>query len=293
MSDGLRHLPPSCTPSALDDYEFDLRGYLVIRGALSPHEVGVLESAFDRFPELANGQWYGNAQRRDYTADTGFELHNVLDCGDPAFDFLIDHPSWVDHARRYAGEEATYVQGVTIDEAIATIRERGGHHPVHSGGHDASVRTQFAYRHGRFRCGQLNVLIALRDIGPGDGPTMIVPGSHKQNLSHPLIGDYASGDRMDELPWAEPVHCRAGDALLFVDACLHGGASRTNEGQRRVIILRYGPPWARPRFGYTVSDALLQRLTPAQRAIMMPMPPHHAGSDHVPLDLHSQHRSDA
>mgnify|MGYP006146040273 CR=1 FL=1 len=28
-------------------------------------------------------------------------------------------------------------------------------------------------------------------------------------------------------------------------------------GERRVIILRYGPPWARPRFGYTVSDELL------------------------------------
>lgn len=284
---------PRRGPSPRDDYELDLRGFLVIREALSTDEVAALEAAYDRFPALANGQWYGNAQRRDYTADTGFELHNVLDCGDPAFDVLIDHPSWIDHARHYAGEEGTYVQGVMIDESVATIRERGGHHPVHSGGHDASIRTQFAYRNGRFRCGQLNVLVALRDIGPGDGPTLIVPGSHKQNLSHPLIGDYAAGDRMDDLPWAEPVHCCAGDALLFVDACLHGGASRTNDGQRRVVILRYGPPWARSRFGYTVSDQLLQRLTPARRTIMMPMPPHRTGSDHVPLDLHSEHRADS
>lgn len=279
-------------PSALEDYEFDLRGFLVIRGALASAEVAALNAAYDRFPALANGEWYGNAQRRDYTADTGFELHNVLDCGDPAFDVLIDHPSWIAHARRYAGEEGTYVQGIMVDEAIATLRGPGGHHPVHSGGHDASIRTQFAYRDGRFRCGQLNVLVALTDIGPGDGPTMIVPGSHKQNLPHPLIGDYRRGDRMDDLPWAEPMHCAAGDALLFVDACLHGGASRTNAGERRVIILRYGPAWARSRFGYTVSDALLERLTPARRAIMMPMPPHRAGSQHVPLDLHSEHRSE-
>lgn len=279
-------------PTPMQDYEFDLRGFVVIRGALSPDEVDALNAAYDRFPSLANGEWYGNAQRRDYTADTGFELHNVLDCGDPAFDVLIDHPSWVDHARHWAGEDGTYVQGVMIDEAIATIREAGGHHPVHSGGHDASIRTQFGYRNGRFRCGQLNVLVTLRDIGPGDGPTMIVPGSHKQNLSHPGIGDYAKGDRMDDLAWAEPVYAKAGDALLFVDACLHGGSSRTNEGERRVIILRYGPPWARARFGYTVSDELLARLTPARRTIMMPMPPHERGSTRVPLDLHSEYRAE-
>jgi hypothetical protein len=279
-------------PTPLDDYEFDLRGFVVVRGALSADEVVALNDAYDHFPQLGNGEWYGNAQRRDYTADTGFELHNVLDCGDPAFDVLIDHPSWIDHARHWAGEEGTYVQGVMIDEAVATIREAGGHHPVHSGGHDASIRTQFGYRNGRFRCGQLNVLVALRDIGPGDGPTMIVPGSHKQNLSHPLIGDYARGDRMDDLPWAEPVYARAGDALLFVDACLHGGSSRTNPGERRVIILRYGPPWARPRFGYTLSDELLARLSPERRAIMQPMPPHERGSTRVPVDLHSEYRAE-
>jgi hypothetical protein len=276
-------------PTALDDFEFDLRGFLVVRGALAPAEVEALNDSYDRFPDLQSGQWYGNAQRRDYTLDTGFELHNLLDCGDPTFDVLIDHPSWVDHARRYAGEQGTYVEGVTIDEHIATIRTAGGHHPVHSGGHDASIRTQYAMRDGKFRCGQLNVLVALTDIGPGDGPTMIVPGSHKSNLAHPLVGDYERGDRMDGLPHAEPVHARAGDALLFVDACLHGGSSRTNPGERRVVILRYGPPWAQPRFGYRLSPELLDRLTPERRRIMQPIRPVTPGDPTVPLDLHSTH----
>ena len=278
-------------PTMLDDYEFDLRGFLVVRGALTPAELDALDRAYDRFPDLANGEWYGNAQRRDYTAETGFELHNLLDCGDPTFDSLIDHPSWVDHARRYAGEAGTYVEGITIDEHIATSRRAGGHHPVHSGGHDASIRTQFAMRNGKFRCGQLNVLVALTDIGPGDGPTMIVPGSHKSNLPHPLAGDYARGDRMDTLDHAEPIHARAGDALLFVDACLHGGSSRTNPGERRVIILRYGPPWAQPRFGYRLSPEFLDRLTPERRRIMQPIRPMTPGDPNVPLDLHSTYET--
>ena len=57
------------------------------------------------------------------------------------------------------------------------------------------------------------------------------------------------------------------------------------------MILRYGPPWARSRFGYTVSDDLLARLTPTRREIMQPMAPHPQGSTRVPLDLHGSFRA--
>ena len=108
----------------------------------------------------------------------------------------------------------------------------------------------------------------LRDIGPGDGATMIVPGSHKSNFMHPLAGDYFRGDRMDTLPFADEVYANAGDALVFVDACMHGGSTRINDGERRVVILRYGPPWARPRFGYT--------LSPSSSIASRPRAPDHA-----------------
>ena len=272
-------------PTPLEDFEFDLRGYLVLRDALDPKEVRRLNDAYDRFPALSTGEWVGNAQRRDYTKDTGFELHNVLDCDDPTFDFLIDHRSWIDHVRHYAGEEGTYVEGLSIDENIATVRQAGGHHPVHSGGFNSAIRTQFDYRHGRFRCGQVNVLVVLTDIGPGDGATMVVPGSHKSNLPHPLAGDYLNGDRMDALPGAIEVHAKAGDALMFVDSLMHGGSSRTTvEGERRVIILRYGPSWVRSRFGYTWSDALLSRITPQQRNILQSRSLVKTGDPNIPFE---------
>ncbi len=272
-------------PTPLDDYLFDLRGYLLLDGALSHEEVKSLNAAYERFPELERGAWYGNAQRRDYTPETGLELHNVLDCGDSAFEVLIDHPSWIDHVRHYAGEEGTYVEGVTIDENVATRRTEGGHHPAHSGGYDASVRTQYRHHNGQFRCGQVNVLILLTDIGPGDGGTMIIPGSHKSNLPHPLVGDYGEGDRMDELPGAIEIHGAAGDALLFVDSITHGGSSRVNDGERRVVILRYGPPWARTRYGYQWSPELLERLTPERRRILQPIAPIDQGDPRIPSDL--------
>ena len=274
---------PSTSPTALDDYLFDLQGYLIRESVLTRHQLESLNVAFDRFPDIPAGEWVGNSQRRDYTPDTGYELHNCLEF-DGAFDDLIDHPGWIAHARRYAGEHASYTEGVFIDECIATIRTAGGHHPVHSGGFHAAMRTQYRYENGVFRCGQLNVLVALSDVDEGDGPTMVIPGSHKSNFAHPLAGDYAKGDRMDNLPGAIPAYLKAGDALLFVDALMHGAASRTNEGERRIVILRYGPSWARTRFGYEYSPQFLGRLTPAQRHIMDPVPKVVPGEARIPQE---------
>jgi ectoine hydroxylase-related dioxygenase (phytanoyl-CoA dioxygenase family) len=102
---------------------------------------------------------------------------------------------------------------------------------------------------------------------------MVIPGNHKSNFPHPLSGDYGSGDRMDTLDGAIPVYLDKGDALLFVDGLMHGGSSRTNEGERRILIYRYGPSWARTRFNYEYSRELLDRLPPERRKILEPVPP--------------------
>lgn len=260
-------------PSATDDFFFDLNGYLILKNAVDPDLLARLNKAFDAFPDLQSGQWWGNAQRRDYTPDTGLELHNVVESGQP-FEELIDHPSWIEYLRRYCGEKESYVEGLFIDEAIASIRRSGGHHPVHSGGYRGALRGAYQYKNGAFRCGQCNILMALTKIGPGDGPTMVVPASHKSNFLHPLMGDYHKGDRMDSLPGAVPVYLEAGDAVLFVDGLMHGGSSRTNTtGERRVTIYRYGPLWGSTRYGFEYSKSLLDRLTPERRKILQPLPP--------------------
>jgi ectoine hydroxylase-related dioxygenase (phytanoyl-CoA dioxygenase family) len=260
-------------PSALDDFLFDLNGYRVIRNALDADLLADLNRAFDAFPDIEPMQWWGNAQRRDYTKETGFELHNCVEVGQP-FERLIDHPSWIEYVRRYCGDEKSYVAGLFIDEAIASIRRSGGHHPAHSGGFQGAMRGMYLYKNGVFRCGQCNIICALTDIHEGDGPTMVVPGSHKSNFPHPNIGSYFAGDRMDELEGAIPVYLNKGDVVLFVDGIIHGGSSRTNTvGERRVTIYRYGPLWGASRFGYVFSDDLLARLTPERRKILRPVEP--------------------
>jgi ectoine hydroxylase-related dioxygenase (phytanoyl-CoA dioxygenase family) len=271
-------------PTALDDFLFDLNGYVILKNAADADLLARLHAEFDAFPRaLGMGEWYKNAQRRDYNPHTGLELHNAVEIGAP-FEELLDHPAWLAYVRRYLGIGVGFAQALCMDECIASIRTSGGHHPVHSGGYRGGLRGKYIYQHGAFMCGQVNVILALTDIGEGDGPTMVIPGSHKSNFPHPLAGNYQAGDRMDHLPGAVPVYLNAGDAVLFVDGLMHGGSSRTNAGERRITIYRYGPPWVR-RYGYQYSPELLERLTPERRRILVPIPPHPFGDTRLPKDV--------
>ena len=54
---------------------------------------------------------------------------------------------------------------------------------------------------------------------------------------------------------------------------LHGSARRTNPGERRIFITRYGPSDFRDRYGYGKSPELLARLTEQRRRTLQPREP--------------------
>jgi ectoine hydroxylase-related dioxygenase (phytanoyl-CoA dioxygenase family) len=255
------------------DYLFDLRGYIILRNAVNAELLAELNAAFDQFPDLPFLGWWGNVQRLDNNGATGIELQNIVEAG-AAFEKLIDHPSWVPRLHRYCGEKGTYVDGLFIDECFASVRRTGGFFGIHSGGQEAIVRNQYRFVNGKFRCGQVNILLAVTDIGPGDGGTLVVPGSHKSSfLPDDVRKMYLDRESYKTLPeGSAEVHLKAGDALMFVDAMMHGATERTNPGERRVVIYRYGPSWGRTRHGFEYSQELLDRLTPERRKILQPDP---------------------
>ena len=255
---------------ALQDYLFDLRGYLILENAVDSGHIADLNAAFDAFPPLEWGEWHGNVQRFDNNGAAGVEMQNIVEGGEP-FERLIDHPSWVNLLRHYCGEEKSYVEGLYIDECFGSIRRSGGYFPVHSGGWQGASRGQYRYKDGVFRCAQVNILLALSDVGPGDGGTMVIPGSHKSSLLHPALT--SDNSPMDAVAGAIEVHLKKGDALLFVDSLAHGASSRTNPGERRATIYRYGVSWGNTRYGYEYSQELLDRFTPERRAILQPVSP--------------------
>lgn len=259
----------------LQEYLFDLNGYLLIKNALSASEVSELNKGLDEIPLIEPDEWYGYIHREKTNDDTRGRIYQQIYEGGKPFENLIDHPSWIDLVKHFVGGENTfdYKWGdLFIDENFATIRKFGEAIGIHSGGHLGTKRTQFRYHNGHFQCGQINILIALTDSGPGDGGTMVIPGSHKANLFHPEFNanQIANGASCDGITGAIEVFMKAGDAILFVDAISHGSAKRINDGERRFIVFRYGPSWGNFRYGYQPSQELLKRLTPRQRKIVHP-----------------------
>lgn len=267
---------PSHQPSAMDDYLFDLRGYLILKQVVDSEHISVLNAVLDSVPPLEFGQWWGNVQRKDDNGAAGMELQNIVEAGEP-FERLIDHPGWLAYLQRYCGEEHSYVQGLTIDECFASFRRTGGYFPAHSGGWRGALRGKYLYQDGRFRCGQVNILVALTDIGLGDGGTLVVPGSHKSHFEHPQVSQLPPFSTytqpMDAIEGIVEVHLNRGDALLFVDGLTHGASSRVNPGERRAVIYRYGVSWGANAHGYAFSPELLARITPEQLRILQPITP--------------------
>ena len=256
-----------------DVYFFDLRGYLHLEGALTKDEVKDLNDCLDAIPPLKPGEWYGYIHGHQYGDKTsGINYQQIYEAGEP-FEKLIDHPSWIDKVKHFIGGEGTfdYNHGpLFIDENHANFRQPGEAIGLHSSG--GAIRGQFRYHDGRFMCGQLNLLMALTDIGPGDGGTMVIPGSHKSNFKHPYFSEDhdVRGASVDGIEGAIEVYMQAGDVLLFVDWVSHGSAKRVNPGARRIVLYRYGPSWGNFRYGYEPSLELLERLTPERRQIVWP-----------------------
>ena len=272
------------------DYLFDLHGYLRIEQAVAPDDIDEMNRWADAHREYVDrpwedgvetnrrGRWIGNVHTHTYNVENGVNFQNIIAAG-PVFEKLIDHPSWIDLAKRYIGSA---VNGLSIHENFMTVRGQGGFIHIHCGGHVPLSYLTFRQNNtGDWMVGQINVLIALTDIGPGDGPTVLVPGSHKCTEPHPrleqdgkgLVYDGVTGEAAGTAFGVQEMYLEKGDALFFTDAITHGSAERTNPGERRTVIFRYSPRYVRERFNYRQTPEFIAGLTPERRRIVQPIPP--------------------
>ncbi len=272
----------------LVDYYFDLSGFLILDNALSPEELGEMNQWVDAHwshvdgnlrheGRKSEGEWIGHVEMHTYQDTDGVNFQNIVE-GGAIFERLIDHSSWIELIRRYINAD---VNGLSIHESLLTVRSQGGFIGMHSGGH--YPLSYFTFRHprnGAWMVGQINVLFPLEDVGPGDGPTTLIPGSHKATDVHPYISRfgtvktiYDTKQPADVAEGMVEVYLKAGQVLFFTDAISHGSATRTNKGYRRTAVYRYSPRWISTRFNYVPSEAFLNRLTPGRRQIIQPVPP--------------------
>lgn len=272
----------------LADYMFDLNGFLIIRNAVDSADIDAMNAWVDEHWDYVGGigledrssagYWIGHVQTHTYSGVDGTNFQNIMEAG-PPFEKLIDHPSWIERIRRYVNP----VNGLSLHETLLSVRGPGGFIGIHSGGHmPISYMTFRQANTHEWMVGQINVITALTDIGPGDGPTTLIPGSHKATIPHPqLTGGtvYRTDGPAGQQPCMVEMHLRKGDTIMFTDAITHGSAQRSNPGHRRMVLYRYSPRYVATRYNYEHAEAFLQRLTNEQRTIAQPIPPRRPPAD--------------
>ena len=256
-----------------NDYLFDLLGYRIIEQAISPDQLQGINDWIDAQPPRQPGEWVGNVHVHSYQGHDGTNYQNIIEGGE-VFEEMMDNPAWFGTVSRYIVND---FNRLSIQENFLNVREQGGYIGIHSGGHIPAAIFSTRHHTGAWNVGQINILMALTDIGPGDGATVVVPGSHKSHMVHPAMlgGDQQS--YRDDMPGSQglmtqEVHLNKGDVLMFTDALTHGSAPRINAEQRRVMIYRYTSHAIMPRFNYVPSPELLARLTSQRRALIEATP---------------------
>jgi hypothetical protein len=268
----------------VEQYLFDLYGYIHIPQMFDPEEtkrlyeaaqalVADAESCRNRTPHSAIPRFhvdcwqnpeYGYFALADLRTDQLYIIDDFWLYPD-AFDGLIGHERTMTYIRRI-------IQGsVGLNNSQMLVRPTGhvsGSHQGFPGGHSPKYRYQVV--NGRIDCMMSRIVYFLHDVPLEQGPMCFVPGSHRGVFPMP-----SPGVSLEEEPGMIPVPVRAGDAILFTEACRHGGYMNRMSRTRLTLHVGYGPAFMPSQNIATmdeepyVTEALLSRLRPEQQALLL------------------------
>ena len=270
--------------NAIEQYEFDRLGYIIIKDFLSPGEVAQLARAVDELEEHAvqhvdlpprkYSGWGGNYHANQ---EKGYHVQGAREEGqtiiiedfwnaDPAFDFLVGHEPTMQYAN-------TVILGrPTINNSEIRIRYRGNASGSH-GGHRAD-NSKYRYQFGGegIDCAMVRMIYFIHDVSNEQGAFCVVPGTHKGNLAAPY------GNNPDEEPGMVGLEVKAGDAIFFTEALRHGGLTNRSDQVRKTIHVGYGPNWMMSQNISTMDEpqhviaATLERYSEEQQSLLRAWP---------------------
>lgn len=201
-------------------FQFDLHGYTVIRGVLNEVEVAELNRLADeKFP-------------RQEGDDLKRSTFKIIDWGKPVLD-LIDHPRLTPCLDEFLGPK------FRLDHDYCIFMQKGGSRGKLHGGPHAAPDHWYRYTDGVIRNGLCVLGVAISDVGPGDGGFCCIPGSHKTNFMDSVPDDVRSYER--DADYVVQPALKAGDAVLFTEALIHGTMPWTANHERRALLFKYAP----------------------------------------------------
>ena len=258
-----------------EKYLFDLRGYLVVRNALTDGQVADLARIFEEDTEAREKGYKGSDRTRIHNEDgLAWSSASLLEYGGPYID-LIDLPAIAPYLECLLGPhyrlDHDYIKVDRADRDKGLFLHGGGQGAGrgrdHVGPHDGG-QCYYRYNNDRMYNGLVAVAYELKTVKPGDGGFACVAGSHKANFGLPEEWRIRkSQDDMHEC--VDRVAVNAGDAIIFTEACSHGTVPWQGDGERWTIFYKYCPHAVAWGPCYYNSDNY-PGLTESQRLMLMP-----------------------
>ncbi len=250
---------PTLLDRQVEDYKRD--GFIIIEDALEGDELSRVQAAFDRAQAVTRVDWEagraageGVSENGEYYASGTFHGRKYFDIypqhlleQDDACVEMIAHPKLFPFLGATVGEDvqtATIQVRVLEPQTAEDAEEEGGYVNWHRDhGNDEAWRYM-----GR----PLNtkILVYLTDVGPEDGCTACVPGSHlwdhePDHLEYKGMGGGESQgtkvrDQRD-MPGMVLAEVKAGSAFLFNTRLWHTTLPNTGKRDRWVVLTLYCP----------------------------------------------------
>jgi hypothetical protein len=110
--------------------------------------------------------------------------------------------------------------------------------------------------HGRYRAPFVKMLTNLTDLGPDDGGTVVIPGTHRLALTVPEIVRALSRDPS----MVRRVEAPAGSTLVFFETLVHGSGIIRSGRERLMMIAAYGPSFVQAEKEGVTPPTLWERL---------------------------------
>jgi hypothetical protein len=222
----------------------DLDGYFVIKNVLSADEVAEMNAFIDAGDHKGPPSLWGQSFQR-----------------------LIDHPKVLPYLLELIGPTVRldHDYAIFMDQGQSRGQLHGGEDGGRPGGPEGDH--WYKYRDGIMRNGLCVVSYMLADANAGDGGFACIPGSHKSRFLGHIPSEVRRFEK--EAHYVLQPQVKAGDALFFTEALVHGTAPWTASHQRRSLLYKFSPGHSSWSPNYP-DAAQYGELSERQRRMLLP-----------------------
>jgi ectoine hydroxylase-related dioxygenase (phytanoyl-CoA dioxygenase family) len=236
--------PPFPALTAAQRWHVEVHGYVVVENVFTADEVGRLYEALHRLKHdffahedpwsarIRNCHIYGNNL-------VGNHIHfdHLIEASPELFEYATN-PRVVGMAEEVVGNAVR----ITETQAAINSRTKGdtydgiGRHLWHRSRLDRLVY----HDNGLYHCMFVKAITNLTDLGPDDGGTCVIAGSHKVSAAEEGVVKAVREDPS----LVHQVIAPAGSTLIFCETLLHATGDIRSDKERSIIITGY-MPWDR------------------------------------------------